>query len=169
MRTRAKWRHLIEVTMKQRRPKLVTEARSAPPPDALEIPPPPLPPGYPHTDKEWIQVKRYINEQINYNWKEITKLKKQKKVVQQRTVRQNNNQITAKDAAELKRLTSEITVLRKTLQNWRKRSWHHNMLMTDSEGARSRILWPGRRPDQSCPLDLSIPRPVTRLLEIKDY
>ena len=177
MRTRA-----MEVTMKKWRPKLVTEVRSAPPPDVLDIPPPPLldippppvPSGYPHTDKEWRQVKRYINEQINYNWKEITKLKKQKKVVQQRTVRQNNNQMTAKDAAELKRLTSEITLLRKTLQNWRKRSWQHNILMMDAEGAgrcwtRSRNLWPGRRPEQSSPLDLSVPRPVTRLLEIEDY
>ena len=43
MRTRPKWRHLMEVTMKQRRPKIGREARSAPPPDVHDIPLPPRP------------------------------------------------------------------------------------------------------------------------------
>ena len=67
MRTRAKWSHLMEVTMKKRRQKMIREAKSAPSP-----------------------------------------------------------------------------------------------LPSDSDRA-------GRKPEQSCPLDLSIPRPVTRLLEIKYY
>ena len=153
LRARAKWRHLMEVTMKQRRPKMIREARPAPPPDVLDTPPPPLPSGYPYTDEEWRQVNSYEQwlvrkstaikkAQIRYNLREITKLKKQKKLVQQR---QNSKQMTAQDTAELKGLTSEITVLR------------------------SRNLWPGRKPEQSSPLDLSIPRLVTRVLEIKDY
>ena len=77
LRTRAKWRHLMEVTMKERRQKMIREARSAPPP---------LPSGYPHTEEEWRQVNRYeqwlvrkstaLNEQVRYNLTEITKLNK---------------------------------------------------------------------------------------------
>ena len=46
--------------------------------------------------EQWLVRKSTaINEQIKYYETAITKLKKQKKVIQLRTVRQNNNQMTS--------------------------------------------------------------------------
>ena len=149
----------------------------------LNILRPPAPSDNPNTEEEGTQVTSYkqwlvnqesaINEQLDYNETEITKLMKRRKAIRQRTLRQNNSQLSAQDAAELKRVSLKATGLRKSLQNLRRRSRQHNMLMTDAlapcvTSSRSRNLWPGQRTEPSGSPDLS-PPPVTRLLEIEDY
>ena len=175
IRLSARWRHIREVILRQRRLKMTRPT--------LNILRPPAPSDNPNTEEEGTQVTSYkqwlvnqesaINEQLDYNETEITKLMKRRKAIRQRTLRQNNSQLSAQDAAELKRVSLKATGLRKSLQNLRRRSRQHNMLMTDAlapcvTSSRSRNLWPGQRTEPSGSPDLS-PPPVTRLLEIEDY
>ena len=175
IRLSARWRHIREVILRQRRLKMTRPT--------LNILRPPAPSDNPNTEEEGTQMTSYkqwlvnqesaINEQLDYNETEITKLMKRRKAIRQRTLRQNNSQLSAQDAAELKRVSLKATGLRKSLQNLRRRSRQHNMLMTDAlapcvTSSRSRNLWPGQRTEPSGSPDLS-PPPVTRLLEIEDY
>ena len=175
IRLSARWRHIREVILRQRRLK-----RTRP---TLNILRPPAPSDNPNTEEEGTQVTSYkqwlvnqesaIKKQLDYNETEITKLMKRQKAIRQRILRQNNSQLSAQDAAELKRVSLKATGLRKSLQNLRRRSRQHNMLMTEALApcvttSRSRDLWPGQRTEPSGSPDLS-PPPVTRLLEKEDY
>ena len=114
-----------------------------PPPPVVNIPAPPAPPDNPQNEEERRQVDRYeqwlrqqesaINEQLNYYEKEITKLRKQRKSLnsKQRTLRKNGNELSANDAADLERVSSECLGLQKSLESIRKQSRQHNMLKTD--------------------------------------
>merc|ERR550532_337998 len=157
------WRHPQEVTLQQRGPQMAVqaegEARPAPPP-VVNIPAPPAPPDNPQTEEERRQVARYeqwlaqqetaINEQLNYYEKEITKLRKQRKSLnsKQRTLRKNGNELSANDAADLERVSSECLGLQKSLESIRKQSRQHNMLKTDHLQKKQKALegQPGVRP-----------------------
>ena len=140
-----------------------SESRPAPPP-VLNILPPPAPPDNPQTEEERRQVARYeqwlvqneaaINEQLKYYETEITKLRKQRKSLnsKQRTLRKSNNELNAQDAAELERVSTEATGLQKSLENWRKQSRQHNMLMTDHKQKQQKATQvPGSNPGPAIP------------------
>merc|ERR1719189_2027147 len=99
-----------------------------PPPPMMNIPPPPAPPDNPQTEEERRQVQRYeswlvqqesgINEQLKYYETEITKLRKQRKSLnsKQRTLRKNNNELSANDAQNLRECLQRLADFR---NRWR--------------------------------------------------
>ena len=154
------WRHPQEVTLQQRGPQMAVQGEMLqpgaetrpPPPPALNIPPPPAPPDNPQTDEERKQVIRYeqwlmqqdnnIKEQLKYYETEITKLRKQRKSLnsKQRTLRKNNHELNANDAAELERVSTEATTLQKSLESIRKQDRQHNMLINDHKQKKEKVL-----------------------------
>ena len=157
------WRHPQEVTLQQRGPQMAvqgTEASSSPPmvtersapPAPCNLPAPPTPPENPQNDDERKQVWRYeqwlvqqegsINQSLKYYETEITKLRKQRKSLnsKQRTLRKNGNELGEQDASELERVSNEASGLQKSLENIRKQSRQHAMIMNDHRQKRQKAL-----------------------------
>ena len=109
--------------------------------------------------EQWlVQNEAAINEQLKYYETEITKLRKQRKSLnsKQRTLRKSNNELNAHDAAELERVSTEATGLQKSLENWRKQSRQHNMLMSDHKQKQQKA---SQVPGQGNPGQAGIPNP----------
>ena len=121
----------------------VTVSSSPAPVTIRTIPPPPLPPDNPHTDAERQQQLQYeqwltqqhscIANQQSYYEAEITKLRKQKKSLnsRQRTLRKSGQELNENDAAELSRIQRESATIQRHLEQCRKSSRQHAMIMQE--------------------------------------
>jgi hypothetical protein len=109
----------------------------------ISLPPPPTPPAEPMNDHErqqqsqyesWlIQQNNVLAQQQKYYETEVGKLRKAKKTLnaKQRQCRKNQNELSEHDANELTRITQEQNGLQKHLDQVRKTSRHHQMLISE--------------------------------------
>lgn len=114
-----------------------------PPFPISSLPPPPAPPSEPVTDVERQQQLRYehwlyqqqqiLGNQQKYFENEVAKLRKTRKSLntKQRNLRKNGQQLMENDAKELERITNEQNGLQKQLEQIRKQSRHHAMIMQE--------------------------------------
>ncbi|KAK7078606.1 Lysine Methyltransferase 2D [Halocaridina rubra] len=112
------------------------------------IPPPPQPPDNPVTDAErqqqiqyeqWLQQQHScIASQQHYYEAEITKLRKQRKSLnsRQRTLKKNGQELSENDAAELSRVQRDAAAIQRHLEQCRKSSRQHAMIMQEYNNKR---------------------------------
>ncbi|XP_013784687.2 histone-lysine N-methyltransferase 2C-like isoform X2 [Limulus polyphemus] len=107
------------------------------------LPAPPLPPAEPSNEQERQQQTKYeqwllrqqeaLNSHQKYFETEVGKLRKAKKALnaKQRTLRKNGQELGERDAAELERISQEQAVLQKQLDQARKQSRQHGLVIQD--------------------------------------
>ncbi|XP_023237784.1 histone-lysine N-methyltransferase 2C-like [Centruroides sculpturatus] len=118
-------------------------AIARPPFPMSSIPPPPMPPSEPVTEQERQQQAKYeqwllqqqniLNGHQKYLETEVGKLRKLKKALnaKQRQLRKNNQELADHDASELARISQEQSTLQKQLDQVRKQTRQHSMLLQE--------------------------------------
>ncbi|XP_067143136.1 histone-lysine N-methyltransferase 2C-like isoform X4 [Centruroides vittatus] len=118
-------------------------AIARPPFSMSSIPPPPMPPSEPVTEQERQQQAKYeqwllqqqniLNGHQKYLETEVGKLRKLKKALnaKQRQLRKNNQELADHDASELARISQEQSTLQKQLDQVRKQTRQHSMLLQE--------------------------------------